>query len=372
MSISENRRSFIKKLGATSLALPFFSTTGFSQLKTDYDGKKLGIAIVGLGYYGTKRILPGIDASPYWELTGIVTGTPSKIPEYKEKYNLKDENILNYENYDKLIDCKDIDVVYICLPNGMHPEYTIRAAMAGKHVITEKPMANTPEECEAMIKACEENEVKLAVGYRCHFEPFNMEAMRYGREKTFGDINYIESMFGFKAGDPKQWRLNAKLAGGGPLMDVGIYCVNAARYVKNIEPRSVSANFGPVTDKTRFSEVEESVSWHMEFPDDTVFTGFTSYNSNVQLFHAAGNKGWFELQPAFSYGPLKGKTSEGPMDMDVVHHQTYQMNGMGPLFLSKDPMPDHCSGIEGLKDSRILSAIYASAKAGGKKIMLDV
>ncbi|AWV99577.1 Gfo/Idh/MocA family protein [Arcticibacterium luteifluviistationis] len=370
MSIEENRRSFIKKMGGSAIALPFLSNKGSAQPKETYDGKKLGIALVGLGYYAVNKILPGVDESPYWELKGIVTGTPSKIPALKEKYNLKDENILNYDNYANLANCPDIDVVYVCLPNGMHAEYSIKAANAGKHVITEKPMANTPQECEDMIKACKKNNVKLAVGYRCHFEPFNLELMRYGRENTFGKINYIQSMFGWTAGDPKMWRLNKELGGGGPLMDVGIYSINAARYTKGMEPRSVVAHFGPVTDKTRFSEVEESVSWHMEFPDDTVFTGFTTYNTNVEKFQAYGDKGWVEMGPAFSYGPIVGNTSKGKMDMEVVYHQTYQMNGMGAMFLSSDPIPDHCSGVEGLKDMKIISAIYESAEAGGKKIML--
>lgn len=370
MKRSENRREFIKKMGLGSLALPVMKSIPFSQKPPSYEGKKLGIALVGLGYYATKQILPAVDASPYWELTGIVTGTPSKIPEFKTKYNLKDENILNYENYENLAKCPDIDVVYVCLPNGMHAEYVIRAAKVGKHVITEKPMANSVKECEAMIKVCDENNVKLAVGYRCHFEPFNMEAMRYGREKTFGEINFINSMFGWRAGNPDMWRLDGKLAGGGPLMDVGIYSINAARYVKAMEPVSVVAHFGPITRPDFFDEVEESVSWHMEFPDGTVFTGFTSYNTNVEVLDCRGDKGWFQLSPAFSYGPLKGKTSKGPMDLPVVHHQTYQMNAMGPMFLSNDPLPDHISGEEGLKDIKIMMAIYESAKAGGKKMML--
>ena len=370
MKKAENRRDFIKKMGLGSLALPLLSTN-INPLETPkYEGKKLGIALVGLGYYATKQILPAIDNSPYWQLTGIVTGTPSKIAEFKDKYSLKDENILNYENYDNLKNCDDIDVVYICLPNSMHAEFTIRAAKAKKHVITEKPMASTAEDAEAMVKACDEHNVKLAVGYRCHFEPFNLEAMRYGREKTFGDINFLNSMFGFRIGDPTQWRLDAKLAGGGPLMDVGIYSVNAARYVKAMEPRSVIAHFGPITNPDKFDEVEESVSWHMEFPDDTIFTGFTSYNTNVEKLSVYGNRGWFEMSPAFSYGPLKGMTSKGPMNMEVVHHQTYQMNGMGPMFMDGGTVADHCSGREGLRDMKILMAIYESAKAGGKKMML--
>lgn len=371
MNNAENRRDFIKKLGVGSLALPFFSNQAQAFATEKYEGKKLGIALVGLGSYALRNLLPGIDASPFWELRGIVTGTPSKIPALKEKYNLEDENILNYENFANLKNCKDIDVVYIVLPNGLHAEYTIKAAKAGKHVITEKPMANTAAEAAAMMKACKDNNVKLAVGYRCHFEPFNMEAMRYGREQTFGKINYINSSFGFRIGDPKQWRLNAKLAGGGPLMDVGIYSINAARYISGQEPVSVIAHFGPKTNPEKFKEVEESVSWHMEFPDGTVFTGFTSYNTNVEFVQAHGDKGWFRMSPAFSYGPLKGETSKGPMEMEVVHHQTYQFNGMAPLFLSEDPMPDHISGVEGHKDMKIIDAIFASAKAGGKKMMLS-
>jgi predicted dehydrogenase len=370
MKKEETRRDFIKKMGIGSLAIPYFSANPFQKKTPVYEGKKLGIALVGLGSYATNQILPALENSPYWQLTGIVTGTPSKVPKFRDKYKIKEQNILNYQNYDNLKNCPDIDVVYICLPNSMHPEFTIRAAKAGKHIICEKPMANTVEECEAMLKACEQNKVKLGVGYRCHFEPFNMEAMRFGREKTFGDINFITSNFGFRIGDPTQWRLDDKMAGGGPLMDVGIYSVNAARYIKNMEPVAVSAQFGPVTNPEKFSKVEESVSWHMEFADGTVFTGFTSYNTNVENIQVFGNRGWFEMSPAFSYGPLKGKTSKGPMDMEIVHHQTYQMNAMGPMYLSKDPLPDHISGKEGIKDVKILMAIYESARAGGKKIKL--
>lgn len=361
-----NRREFIRQMGFGSLILPF----SHQIMANPLESKKLGIALVGLGNYAINNILVGIDGSDNWELRGLVTGTPSKIPALKKKYNLKDENIFSYENIAKLKGNKDIDAVYICLPNGLHAEYTIKVAAAGKHVICEKPMANTVEEAEAMIKACEKANVKLAIGYRCHFEPFNMEAMRFGREKTFGDINFITSSFGFKIGDPKQWRLNAKLAGGGPLMDVGVYCINAARYIKNMEPSSVIAHFGPVTNKEKFKEVEESVSWHMDFPDGTVFTGFTSYNTNIEFIDARGSKGWFRMSPAFSYGPLKGDSSAGIMTSKVVHHQTYQMNAMAELFMKNEPLPDHISGLEGLKDMKIISAIFESAKAGGKKMML--
>jgi predicted dehydrogenase len=369
MKNAENRRSFLKKLGIGSLAIPILSATnGLPNNK--FEGKKLGIAIVGLGNYATNQIGVGLENSEFWNVTGIVTGTPTKIPAWKKKWGIEDKNIFDYKNFDKIKDAKDIDVVYICLPNSMHAEYTIKAAKAGKHVICEKPMATSVADAKAMIQACNKANVKLAIGYRCHFEPFNLEVMKYAKEETFGHINFIQSSFGFAIGDPKQWRLNGKMSGGGPLMDVGIYCVNAARYITRQEPVSVIAHFGPVTDVERFKEVEESITWHIEFPDKTLFNGVSTYKNNIEKLYASGPKGFFELSPAFSYGPLKGNTNLGKMDLPIVQHQQYQMNGMAPLFMSNDPMPDHCSGQEGLKDMKVLMAIYESAKNNGRKIML--
>ena len=366
---NSDRRQFIKTLGVASLSLPFLSALQASGSPV-FDGKKLGIAIVGLGNYATNHIGVGLENNPYWNVTGIVTGSPEKIPAWKAKWGIKDQNIFSYENFEQLKNAKDIDVVYICLPNGMHAEYTIKAAKAGKHVICEKPMATSVAEAEAMIKACNDNNVKLAIGYRCHFEPFNKEAMRLAETEAFGHINFIESSFGFRIGDPTQWRLDGKLSGGGPLMDVGIYSVNAARYITRQEPVSVSANFGPITDPERFGEVEESLSWHIEFPDKTLFVGATSYKTNMERLRMSGPKGWLEMSPAFSYGPLKGQTSNGPMTQPIVHHQTVQMNEMGKLFQKSEPLPAHISGEEGLKDMKVLMAIYESARNGGKKVFI--
>lgn len=364
----DTRRDFLKVLGASTL-IPFMSNASKPTIKNTA-GKKLGIAMVGLGNYAKNRIGVGLEKSEFWEVRGIVTGTPSKIPEWKSKWGIKDKNVFNYENFDDIAKADDIDVVYIVLPNSMHAEYTIRAAKAGKHVICEKPMATNVADAQAMIAACEENNVKLAIGYRCHFEPFNMEAMKYGREKTFGDWTFMSTQFGFTIGDPTQWRLDGKLSGGGPLMDVGIYCVQASRYVSNEEPVAVTAQFGPITNLEKFSEVEESVHWQLEFPSGLTVSGFSTYGSNVQKFNAVGTKGWMEMSPAWSYGPLKGNTSKGKMDLPVVQHQHYQMEAMGPLFMSKDPIPDHVSGVEGLIDMKILMAIYESANENGRRIML--
>jgi predicted dehydrogenase len=365
-----NRRDFIKLIGLGGLSLPVLANSPMDFNLPLVADKKLGIALVGLGNYAVNHILVGIEASPFWELRGLVTGTPSKIPALKSKFKIKDENIFTYDTFDKIANAKDIDVVYICLPNGLHAEYTIRAAKAGKHIICEKPMANTSEDAELMIKAAEKANVKLAIGYRCHFEPFNMEAMRMVKENILGDISYIHSDFGFKIGDPTQWRLKKKLSGGGPLMDVGIYCINAARYLKNVEPISIIANFGPVTNKEKFKEVEESVSWNMGYADGSTFTGFTSYNTNIEVLDVRASKGWLRMSPAFSYGPLAGETHLGKMTQPIVHVQTYQMNAMAELMSRKEALPSHISGAEGLRDMRIIDAIFKSAASEGKKVML--
>lgn len=364
MTTSKNRRNFLKILGGTAALAPMMSFEDYSKSIPKYEGEKLGIAFVGLGSYAEQRAGVGLEQTDYWKVTGIVTGTPSKIPKWKEKWGIKDENVFSYENFDDIVKAKDIDVVYITLPNGMHAEYTIRAAKAGKHVICEKPMANTVEEAVAMKKACDEAGVKLAIGYRLHFEPFNMQVRKWGEEQTFGHYDYVHTSFGFRIGDPTQWRLNKALAGGGPMMDLGLYCVQAARYTTGEEPIEVVGHFGPVTDKERFKEVEESISWQMLFPSGTYHTGYTSYKANTERLHATGTRGSFDLSPAFGYGPLKGTTRQGPIDLPIVHHQRNQMEAMGPMFMSSDPIPDHCSGAEGIRDMKIMMAIYESARTG--------
>lgn len=362
-NINNNRRNLIKALGAAAVTLPFASWV--SAEVANRGGKKLGLAMVGLGSYATKQIAVGLQKSDYWNITGIVTGTPSKIPDWKQKWQIKNENIFNYDNFDKIIESKDIDAVYICLPNSMHAEFTIRAAKAGKHVICEKPMAVSVIEAEQMVKACDDAGVKLAIGYRLHFNAHHKQVMEWSRKKTFGPVKYVNANFGFAIGNPDQWRLKKALAGGGPLMDVGIYCVQAARYATGEEPVSIKAQFAPVTDPIKFKEVEEGISWQMHFPSGAYMTGFSGYNSYIDELYVGTSQKSFKIEPAYSYGPLSGQFLGGEkIDFPHMHHQFMQMEGMGPLFLSDQAMPDHISGIEGLKDMKILMAIYESARTG--------
>jgi predicted dehydrogenase len=363
-----SRRKFLHTLGlglgtaATASAFPFLNKQGSS-------GKKLGIALVGLGSYAKNQLAVALEKTDDCYLAGIVTGTPAKAEEWSRKYNIPQKNIYNYQNFDEIANNKDIDIVYVVLPNSMHHEYVLRAAKAGKHVMCEKPMAVSVKEAEEMVAACKKANVQLGIGYRLHFEPFNLEAKRLGQQKVYGDPRFLQTNFGFSIGDPTQWRLKKELAGGGPLMDVGIYCIQASRYVTGEEPLWVTAQFGPITDKERFTTVEESISWQMQFPGNAMANGFSSYKSNVEQLYVSASKGWFQLGPAFGYGPLKGRTNEGEMNLPVVHHQTVMLNGICKEFIAANKFPEHINGEEGLKDMRILMGIYEAAKTG-KRINL--
>lgn len=363
-----SRRSFLVNTSAATTSALVLPSLMQSSKQKPFDGKKLNIALVGLGRYA-EILANGLQHSQYCELAAIVTGHPAKAETWKQQYKIPDKNIYNYENFDSIKNNTDIDLVYVVLPNSMHAEYTIRSAKAGKHVICEKPMATNVKDCEAMIKACEDAHVQLAIGYRLHYEPYNLEIKRLGQEKVFGQVRLIESSLGYKTGDPTEWRLHKALSGGGPLMNVGIYCLQSSRYVLGEEPVSVTAQFGPKTDAELFKEVEASVFWQLEFPSGAVCNSSSTYNCGVDRFFASADEGQFELSPGISYGPFVGKTSKGEMHFPDINQQAAQMDGIGKLILENKPLPNHIIGEEGLKDLKIMMAIYEAAETG-KKIQL--
>jgi predicted dehydrogenase len=362
-----SRRSFLQKMGmgagaaSVAVSLPSF----ISLPKKMNDDKKLNIALCGLGRYAG-YLAEGLETASYCRLAGIITGTPAKATDWRKKYNIPDKNIYNYQNFDSIKENKDIDLVYVVLPNSMHKEYTVRAAKAGKHVIVEKPMAITPMDCEEMIAACKAAGVQLAVGYRLHYEPYNMEMKRLGQQKVFGQVRLIESSLGYKTSDPTEWRLHKALSGGGPLMNLGVYCVQCSRYILGEEPIAVTAQFGPVTNKELFAEVEELITWQLEFPGGAVATSSSSYNCKIDRVYAGADEGFFELSPAISYGPFKGRSTNGEMNFPVINQQQTQMDEIAKVILANQQLPAHIAGEEGLKDMKVLQAIYKAATDGRK------
>jgi len=370
MPKNHSRRSFLQTLSlgvGTSLVASSILANERPIFKKDQ--KKLGVALVGLGSYAKNQLAVALEKTDNCYLAGIVTGTPAKAEEWKKKYNLPEKNIYNYQTFDQIATNKDIDIIYIVLPNSMHHEFVLRAAKAGKHVMCEKPMSVSVKEAEEMIKACKDAGVQLGIGYRLHFEPFTKEVMRLTQQKILGDVRFVQTNFGFTIGDPTQWRLKKEMAGGGPLMDVGIYCVQASRYSTGEEPLWVTAQYGPVTDKERFTTVEESVSWQMQFPGNAMVNGFSSYKSNIEQLYVSASNGWIQMSPAYSYGPIKGRTSQGEMEQPIVHHQTVMMQAICKEFIETGKFPSHITGAEGLRDMKILMGIYEAARTG-KKISL--
>jgi predicted dehydrogenase len=359
----QSRRKFLQSVGLGSFIL---SLPELSQAKDvfPFADKKLRIALVGLGYYAEFKLMPGILESKYCTLGGIVTGTPGKAVKWKAKYNIPDKNIYNYQDFDSIINNPDIDAVYVVLPNSMHHEYVIRGAKAGKHVFCEKPMAVSVTECEEMIDACKKANRKLFIGYRDHFEPHNMEAMRVGQSKEFGKVKVVESSMGFKMGNPNQWRLKKAMAGGGAMYDVGIYAIQGARYAIGSDPIYVTAQEFK-TDPVMFKEVDETVLWTMEFPGGEVSTSVTSYSSPSDRLYISAENGWLELEPAFGYGPQAGRTSKGPLSFAQTNHQAVMLDEMAQGVLSNKVL--NITGEEGLTDQKIMAAIYRSIQSGKRE-----
>lgn len=322
--------------------------------------KKLGIAILGFGKYAKEKLVPALQKTNHCYLAGIISDSDNKVNKLKKTFSIPGKNVYSYETFDSIKNNKEIDIVYVVLPNSMHREYVVRAAKAGKHIICEKPMAITIEDCDKMIDACKEAGVMLSVGYRLHFEPHNIKMMELGSKKVFGAIKNIKTENGIS--DVEGWRLDKKLSGGGALMDVGVYCIQGVRYTTGMEPVAVTAREGPKTDKNKFKDVEESLTWQMEMPYGVIAECKCSYSEDIDFLRAEAENGWFELSPAFAYDKIKGKTSSGDMHIKNVNQQANQMDDFAIAI--KNNKPTVVPGEMGRQDVKILQSIYAAMKSG--------
>ncbi|MES2795494.1 MAG: Gfo/Idh/MocA family oxidoreductase [Bacteroidota bacterium] len=330
--------------------------------------KKLGIALVGLGYYSTDLLAPALQLTEFAELKGIVTGSPAKIPIWKAKYGIEDKNIYNYQNFDEIAKNPDIDIVYVVLPPSMHREYVERAAKAGKHVFCEKPMAPSVADCRAMIKACEKAKVKLAIGYRCQHDP-NIQAYRkITRDKKFGKVVEVTSKAAYRENRTNHWK-QIKALGGGVMGDMGVYAIQGARMAVGMEPIAVSA-IASTTRPEIYKEVEETVNYTLEFPDGIKATCLSSFGENVNSLEIKYEKGWVKMSPQSSYSGNKGEASDGTkIDFPLKNQQTKQIDDDCLAIMNKKPL--QATGYEGLNDIIIVEAIYKSAAQGGKRVIIE-
>lgn len=365
------RRGFMAKVGqgmlAANLAGSLLKDSSADVVVPEPPGRKLGWAIVGLGNLSIHQILPAFAKCEKSKVVAFVSGHPDKANKLALRYGVSQKNIYNYQNYDSIKDNPEVDVIYIVLPNGMHAEYTVRGLEAGKHVLSEKPMANSPAECQQMIDAARKADRKLMVAYRCRYEPFNQEAIRIARAQELGPTQMIIADAGFKIGDPNQWRLNKKLAGGGSLMDIGIYALNASRYLSGEEPTEVNAMIYTTAGDPRFKEVEEHVTFQLRFPSGILANCTSSYGYFHQShFRLCGTEGRLELDPASSYSGLRLWVERDnrieQRDLPVVDHFAAEMDHMsGCVMENKQPLTP---GEEGLRDLKIMAAIYEAAQSG--------
>lgn len=358
--MSINRRTFIKTTGLAlaSSALPY------TNIFANSGKKQLGVCLVGLGNYSSAILAPALQVTQNCKLTGIVTGSPWKIPKWQKKYGIPDKNIYSYDTMHRIADNPAIDVIYIVVPTGLHAKYAIEAAHTGKHVWCEKPMAKTVAECQSIIDACSKNKVKLTIGYRMQHEPNTQTIIKWATDKPYGNIKTIRAELGYHVANPERsWRLDSAL-GGGTMYDLGVYPLNAARYATGEEPISVIAK-QMTTRPEIFNETDETTHFTLEFPSGVIAHGKTSVGKSMHELYVDCQKGWYTLSPFSMYSGVQGKTSDGILiNQKIDNQQARQMDDDALSIINNTEVM--VSGQEGLKDIRIVEAIYKSAKIGSK------
>ena len=322
---------------------------------------KLGVALVGLGYYSTDILAKSLQFTQKCILAGIVTGTPAKAEKWKSMYQLKDQNIYNYADFDQIANNPYIDVIYIVLPPSMHAEYVIRAANAGKQVWCEKPMAPSVADCQSMIDACKKNKVSLAIGYRMHHEPNTQEIIQWARSKPYSKVLDLSAAAGYRENRTDHWK-QKKAMGGGVMGDMGVYPLNAVRYATGLEPISVSAK-ASTTRPEIYHEVEETMQFELEFPGGLMATCEASFGKGLNTLQVNCERGGYTVDPFQAYSGAVVKTSDGKvLDKKLPNQQAKQMDDDAMAIMMKKPVL--APGEEGLKDIKVVEAIYRSAGSG--------
>ena len=351
-----NRRKFIKQ-SATGVAGIVVSQSAFSKSFGSLKKTKLGVALVGLGYYSTDLLAPALQLTTYCELKGIVTGTHSKAEKWIKQFNLSEKNVYSYQNFDSIANNPDIDVIYVVLPPSMHAEYSIRAAKAGKHVWCEKPMAMTVAECKSMIDACNKNKVKLCIGYRMHHEPNTKKIIQFRKDLTYGKVMKVEAAAGYFDPRTDHWKQKKNL-GGGAMYDMGVYPLNATRYSTGLEPIAVTAQ-ASTTRPEIYKEVEETMAFDLEFPGGATAKCETSFGKGMNDLSVVCSKGWYKLSPFQAYSGVQGITSDGTqLNATIPNEQARQMDDDALAIMNGTQVM--VPGEEGLNDIRVVEAIYRS------------
>ncbi len=374
------RRTFLAAAGTTLIAAtgPAITDENYQQHAVSEGpddlntaplppGQRLGIAVVGIGQLTLGQILPAFAASKTVRLAGLVSGHADKAQRLAQDYGVDPKAVYSYDDFDNIKDNPDIQAVYIVLPNSLHKDFTIRASKAGKHVLCEKPMANTPEDCQAMIDACAHAKVQLMIAYRIHYEPHNQRAQTLVQQDRIGKPKVFSASLCQDMGDPHQWRLNRDMAGGGVLMDLGIYALNGARFILGEEPVEVRANTYSTPGDARFAQVEEMCNFILSFPSGAQAVCASAYGAHsTKSYSLAGETGQLILDPGIPYKGIQLKLAEASQEtkfelgdkdqfaLEMDHFAISVRSGDAPAT----------PGEEGLKDVSIMMKIYEAARTG--------
>jgi len=356
------RRKFLGQLAAGTVGAALGGRL-FASVNVPKKKDRLGVALVGLGYYSTDLLAPALQLTSKCYLAGVVSGTPGKIEAWQKRYAIPDANVYSYDNFDTIANNPAIDVVYVVLPPSLHAEYAIRAAKAGKQVWCEKPMAPSVRDCEAMIKACRDNKVKLAIGYRLHHEPNTQQIIKFQQEQKYGKPVSAAAAAGYFDPRTNHWK-QKKALGGGVMGDMGVYPLNALRYGTGLEPIAVTAK-ASTTRPEIYTEVEETMNFELEFPGGVTGVGEASFGRPMNKLRVTCEKGGYELAPFQAYSGVRGSTTDGlVLNATIPNQQAKQMDDDAAAIIDDTPLL--APGEEGLKDIIVVEAIYRSVAAGQK------
>ncbi len=360
-----------------------------SHARADEPNKKLGMAVVGLGGYATRSVGPEIAACQHVRLAGVVTGDAEKGRSWAKEHGFEQDAIYSYENFDTIASDDRIDFVHIALPNSMHAEFAIRAAQAGKHVMVEKPMAISSQQCEKMIAAAKQAGVLLGVNYRLHWEPHHVKATERLSSGIIGDLTngnyefswgYARALTGPNKDNVKKWLLDPKMAGGGALFDTGVYPIQAACYLTGREPVAVRG-FPATRHPDLFPEgVEETMSYELLFDDGFQALCRASYSQSFHQCTTLGPKGLVEILPG-QKGSVFGQSGAGNPNpkrlfvnkKEIELRQTLQQAELLDAFavaINQGNKTFQTPGEMGLRDIRIVERVYESAAKGGLKVCI--
>ncbi len=364
------RRSFVGKAGTLAVAASVGLNSSLAGRKVrSKEDSKVGYAIVGLGFFAS-YVVPRVLKSDHSKVVAFVSSDRSKAKTWAQRYGVDEKSVYDYSEFDTIATNPEIDAIYVATPVGTHAEFALKAFQAGKHVLTEKTMASSVAECQEMIQAAKKADKKLMVAYRARYESYNKQMIEFARQESYGKVSSIAAHKGFNIGDKlgkNKWRTKKALAGGGALVDIGIYSIQACRYIAGVEPTEVSGFIHNTEGDERFNEVEENVSFMLRFPNGILATGSASWSYSLQNRYRVGAaNGYFELEPATSNGNLRMTVKEtdptfiGERFFPNIDQIAAEFDHFSQCILNDEDPLTH--GEEGLKDLKVIEAIYQSAK----------